>query len=306
LCGGDGFRQSGGPHQFRLRRHDGEPFVDQLGGLGIPDLAVLAAHDHGNHPHTAPLGGHRNRKTSRLVVSGLESVTAGKLTEQFVVVMHHEFVFPESFAPGTGVLQGFGLFGQGTAENGKVTGCGHIGFLPFGGRQAMHRMKFRIFHAQFLRLLVHQDNKPVLGPSNMRRQGNGGIVGGLHHQGIQQILHRKLLLGVEIHLGATGLGRFRRHLHHLVQFQGSLPDTLQDHVEIHQFEHAGRVQFGVGIGLKQNLAAVSLDQQGGCVGVLGKAFHRCPRGPDNGNHHQHEQDTECTTFHLLHDSRFIH
>jgi hypothetical protein len=210
------------------------------------------------------------------------------------VVAHDERVVPEAALHRRGVLQRVRALEQLAAEQGEVAGGRDVRLLARPGRQAVDGMKLGVGHAQCLGLLVHQLDEPVLRAADVGRQRGGGVVGGLDHDRVEQVLHGEDLLLLEVDLRAADLRRLGGNGDRVVELDRALLDLLEDDEEVHQLDHAGGVALDVRLVLEQHVArrGVHGDRAEVGRGGLRGEFGRC-----EGRKREYEYEDDKAEFH---------
>ena len=186
---------------------------------------------------------------------------------------------------------------QGLAELGEIARGGHVGPLAGGRRQAVGRLELRDRRqAEFARLLVHQLDEAFAAAADVLGQGHGRVVGGLHHQGVEQFFQRKRLARIEPHLRAAHVEGFLRHRDGLVEAQLAGLDAVEDHEQVHQLEHAGRIAGAVRAVLEQHAAVAGVHHDGAVVGI---ARDRLPPNRRNRRADQRQENEDFLHAELL-------
>ncbi len=154
---------------------------------------------HADQFHAVPLRAGDHTETRRVCITGLDShqilIAVGSAGEQFYFRVLQLFighmVVGQNMKPGRhgNPAQQF-VSKKSLADHGKIISGGIVVFI----RQAVGIDKIRIHASQLRRPLVHNLSEVLpVGAGDMLRHREGHLVGGTDQNGIQAVLHGKLL-----------------------------------------------------------------------------------------------------------------
>ena len=129
------------------------------------------------------------------------------------------------------------------------------------GRQAVGVDKIGVLKPQRRCLFVHGGNEGFFATVNRLCKGYGGIVGGDHDQGFQQIVHGHLLPRLQEYLRPAHGCRPLADGNHVRKGQLALIDSLHDQKGCHHLGYAGDGKPLVLVVRKQNLPRRGLHEQ---------------------------------------------
>ena len=142
----------------------------------------------------------------------------------------------------------------------------------------MHGMKHRAVHFQFPRLSIHALNEGLPRSGGVQGECECGIIGRLHHDGVDEFLHAEFLVFGEINLRSADSGHFRIGFHPVVQADLPRPDGIEHDMEGHELEHAGGIAPFIGAIFLQHLARCGVDRDRPQIRRPGDGGRRRRRG----------------------------
>ena len=154
------------------------------------------------------------------------------------------------------------------AQERKVASGRDIVVLSLGRWQAVNRMERSAGHAEFTRPFVHEFDKGIGAAGYFFGEGDGRIVGRLHHEGIQHVFDGEGFFFGQIYLGAAGFCGFGTDRDLILQRKLLLIDFFEDEQEVHELKTTCRIAFRVGMFFVEDFAGAGLDDNGAQARIL--------------------------------------
>ena len=245
-----------------------------VGHVVVAGAAGLAAHHDGDDAALAVAHRRNEVEAGGAGVAGLDAVDALDAAEQAVVVGHALAAIGEGARREVPVILRK-MLAQREAEDGEVA---RRRMLARGSGRPDAFWNSVPVMPSLLRLGRHHAREAVFRAADEFGDGRGRIVGRLGDQRIDDRLDADRSAGLDAELGRRPRRGMRgeRHLGRLLDLARGEP--LEDQIERHHLGERGRVARLAGVGRKQRLAGIGVDDDRRIFRVCRRCLGRPPKG----------------------------